>query len=131
MLDRLLAHLLSIFNAECVQRPSLSSKPLQYVQRTAVFVPSSRWEALSRVLIEAVTLGTLVVATDCPSGPAEILEGGRWGRLVPVGDVERLAKAIKGTLFSSSRSMAYDVEKSAIDRIVCQYVEVLDCHETP
>ncbi|MGQ0621867.1 MAG: glycosyltransferase [Panacagrimonas sp.] len=64
----------------------------------AVFAMTSRWEGLGFVLIEALASGTPVVATDCPSGPAEILQAGRYGRLVPVGDDARLADALMATL---------------------------------
>jgi glycosyltransferase involved in cell wall biosynthesis len=50
------------------------------------------------VLAEALSLGVPVVSTDCPSGPREILEGGKWGKLVPVGDHEKLAEAILETI---------------------------------
>src|SRR5690606_4349322 len=68
------------------------------MKRAAVFVLSSRWEGIGNVLVEALALGTPVVSTNCPSGPAEILEGGKWGRLVPVGAVEAMALAITATL---------------------------------
>jgi glycosyltransferase involved in cell wall biosynthesis len=58
----------------------------------------SRWEGLPCVLVEALALGTPVVATDCPSGPAEILENGKFGALVPVDDHEAMAGAIIKTL---------------------------------
>jgi|WetSurSiteA1Bulk_404760.scaffolds.fasta_scaffold229647_1 glycosyltransferase involved in cell wall biosynthesis len=50
------------------------------------------------VLIEALACGTAVLSTDCPHGPQEILEGGRYGRLVAVGDVDGLAAAVAATL---------------------------------
>lgn len=59
---------------------------------------SSEWEGLPTVLIEALALGTRVVATDCPSGPREILEAGLHGELVPVGNDILLAEAMARAL---------------------------------
>jgi glycosyltransferase involved in cell wall biosynthesis len=68
------------------------------MKRAQTFVLSSQYEGLPNVLIQAMAFGTPVVATDCESGPAEILENGRYGALVPVGDEERLAEAIRTSL---------------------------------
>jgi glycosyltransferase involved in cell wall biosynthesis len=84
--------------ADDVQMPGFVSNPYAYLARCAVFVLSSRWEGLPGVLIEAMACGAPVVSTDCPSGPSEILEGGRWGGLVPMGDVSILALAIAEAL---------------------------------
>ena len=69
-----------------------------YMAHSRVFVLSSAWEGLPTVLIEALAAGTRVVSTDCPSGPREILQDGRLGALVPVGDSPALARAISDTL---------------------------------
>lgn len=68
--------------------------PFPYLKKAEVFVLSSRWEGLPTVLIEALALGVTIVSTDCPSGPREILENGRWGYLVPPGDHIALAEAM-------------------------------------
>jgi glycosyltransferase involved in cell wall biosynthesis len=78
--------------------PGFVENPFQYLSRAAVFVLSSKWEGLPTVVIEALACGCPVVCTDCPSGPAEILENGRYGPLVPVGDAQALADAILETL---------------------------------
>jgi glycosyltransferase involved in cell wall biosynthesis len=78
--------------------PGFVENPFAYMGHAAAFVLSSAWEGLPTVLIEALGCGCPVVSTDCPSGPAEILERGRFGPLVPVGDEEALAVAIKDVL---------------------------------
>jgi glycosyltransferase involved in cell wall biosynthesis len=73
--------------------PGFQDNALAYMAGSAVFVLSSAWEGLPTVLIEALAAGTRVVSTDCPSGPREILQDGRLGALVPVGDATALAAA--------------------------------------
>ncbi|MGQ9831099.1 MAG: glycosyltransferase [Thermochromatium sp.] len=83
---------------DAVALPGFKSQFPAYLARAALFVLSSIWEGSPNVLTEALALGVPVVATDCPSGPSEILAGGRHGPLVPVGDVEALASAMLETL---------------------------------
>lgn len=70
------------------------SNPFQYLARADLAAFTSALEGLPNGLIQAIACGTPVVATDCPSGPREILEGGQWGALVPVGDIDAIAAAM-------------------------------------
>jgi exopolysaccharide biosynthesis WecB/TagA/CpsF family protein len=71
------------------------ANPLPLIRQAAALVLSSRYEGLGNVLIEALGCGTPVISTDCPFGPGEILGGGRFGTLVPVGDAAALADAMR------------------------------------
>ena len=84
--------------ADDVDLPGFVPSPYAYMAHADLFAFTSRWEGLGFVLIEALAVGTPVVSTDCPSGPAEVLQNGRFGPLVPVGDAERLAEAMGRTL---------------------------------
>jgi len=79
---------------EDISLPGFVDNPFKYLARASVFVLSSRLEGLPNALIQALAIGTPVVSTDCASGPREILDSGRYGILVPVGDVNRLAEAV-------------------------------------
>lgn len=72
--------------------------PTPFYQTADLFVLSSDYEGFGNVIVEALACGTSVVSTDCPSGPAEILENGKYGRLVPVRDAQALAYAMQQAL---------------------------------
>lgn len=86
--------------SEDVSLPGFTDNPYAYLARATAFVLSSRWEGLPTVVVEALSCGARVVATDCPSGPREILANGAYGTLVPVGDDAALAAALLRVLES-------------------------------
>lgn len=101
--------------------------PAPFYRSASLFVLSSAWEGFGNVIVEAMAAGTPVVSTDCRSGPAEILENGRYGKLVPVGDAEALAKAIGESLTSTHdpeklRARAADFSAEKISEM---YLKVL------
>lgn len=111
---------------ERISLPGFVSNPFSHLRSSAAFVLSSRWEGLPTVLIEALACGASVVSTDCPSGPEEILEGGRWGQLVPVGDVPALASAMVKSLDNprAEDGCARAAEYSS-ERAVERYLQLL------
>lgn len=98
------------------------SNPYAYMEKASLFVLSSVFEGLPTVLIEALACGCPVVSTDCPNGPPEILEDGKWGTLVPMNDEDALARAMLESLSRShdpdrlrQRARHFSV-KNSIDR---------------
>jgi glycosyltransferase involved in cell wall biosynthesis len=83
---------------DAVSLPGFVPNPYAWIARARLFVLSSLWEGSPNVLTEALALGVPVVSTDCPSGPREILKGGEYGTLVPMGDAAALARAMATTL---------------------------------
>jgi glycosyltransferase involved in cell wall biosynthesis len=112
---------------DVVSLPGFAKNPYAYMSKAAVCVLSSAWEGFGNVLVEAMAVGTPVVATDCPNGPAEILENGKYGRLVPVGDAEALAEGILATLDGTTNSevLQYRAKEFSYDDIANQYLEIL------
>jgi glycosyltransferase involved in cell wall biosynthesis len=102
-----------------------TDNPYAFFSRAAAFVLSSRWEGLPTVLIEALSCGAPIIATDCPSGPREILADGRYGRLVPVGDAESLSGAICAAIDGDlARPPDASWMPYELDAVVDRYLEV-------
>jgi glycosyltransferase involved in cell wall biosynthesis len=80
--------------AEDFAMPGFQRNPYAWLNSSQVFVLSSRFEGFGNVVAEALFCGCQVVSTDCPSGPAEILAHGEFGRLVPLGDQAALSDAL-------------------------------------
>lgn len=112
---------------DAVDLPGFVSNPYAYMARSAVFVLSSLFEGLPSVLIEALAMGTSAVATNCKSGPQEILENGKYGRLVQVGDVEQMAIEILAALESpmNPEILRQRAREFTLERSLSQYTQVL------
>ncbi len=109
------------------QLAGFCDNPFAQMRHAGVVVLSSIFEGFGNVLVEAMACGTPVVSTDCPSGPAEILGGGRFGRLVGVGDVPALAAAIGATIDQppDPQVLRARADDFSVDRVVRRYLEVL------
>lgn len=93
-----------------------------------LFVSSSNWEGFSNVIVEALSYGLPIVATNCKSGPSEILEKGKYGSLVPINNSIKLSKAINKNLLLKrkkklliKRSMDFEITK-----ISRQYIKIFN-----
>lgn len=113
--------------AEDVALPGAVASATPFLRRASVLALSSRWEGFGIVIAEALATGTPVVATDCASGPAEILENGRYGSLVPVGDAATMASAICRTIDSplDPRMLARAADQFAPSKIADAYLDYM------
>lgn len=107
-----------------VALPGFALDPSSWYRSADLFVLSSSWEGFGNVIVEALECGVPVVSTDCPSGPAEILENGRYGKLVPVGDAPALAAAMQASLLESHdpEALRRRAQDFAVNRIADQYL---------
>ncbi|PXV58202.1 Glycosyltransferase involved in cell wall bisynthesis [Dyella jiangningensis] len=100
--------------------------PYRVLAEAKLHVLSSRWEGCPNVLLEALALGVPVVCTDCAHGPREILDGGRYGRLVPVGDAGALAGAMDAELERPSSPGDAVIAAHSSPMIASRYLDLLD-----
>jgi len=105
--------------------------PYKFMRRASVFVLPSLWEGLPNAMLEAMACGTAVVATDCPSGPSEIITHGKNGILVPPADEKALADAMRILLTDEHLRKKYALEGQkraqdfSMETILRQYEEIL------
>ncbi len=113
--------------SEHVYLPGFQENPYAFMARADLFVLSSIWEGCPNVLIEAMALGTPVVSTNCPSGPWEILQGGKYGKLVEPGNYEELARAMEHTLKNPlpPEKLKNAVKKYELKNSIKSHIEVL------
>lgn len=113
---------------DAVDLPGRTENPFAYLARASLYVLSSTFEGMPSALIEALACGCPAVATDCPSGPSEILDAGRYGRLAPVGEVGALAEAMEATLADPPPRAQQEAQakRFSADRTIDGYLAVLD-----
>ena len=104
--------------ADKIVMPGFVTDPAPFYRTADLFVLSSDYEGFGNVIVEALACGLPAVSTDCPSGPAEILEKGRWGRLTPVGDALALADAM-------AESLAAEHDREALRRRAADFSPAL------
>jgi len=102
-----------------------NDNPYPWYLTADVYVLSSDWEGLPTVLIEALESGLPIVSTDCESGPKEILEDGRYGKLVPTNDINALSSAIETSLseYHDKEFLMKRAKDFSIESISRQYLE--------
>lgn len=108
-----------------VALPGFYDNPYAYLSRADLFVLSSNVEGLPTVLIEALAFEIPVVSTDCPSGPEEILENGKWGTIVPRNNVEAMAKAMDKGLNSKPTNSKERAMHFTVERAVQKYSKLI------
>ncbi len=108
--------------------PGFAENVYPWLRRADVVASSSLREGMPNLLLEALVLGKPVVATDCPTGPREVLEDGRLGALVPIGDHTAMAAALQSALSGPNRDPAVlraSVGGLALDEIARRYLDAL------
>ncbi len=112
---------------EDVALPGFVPNPYPWIARAAAVAVTSRHEGVANVLCEALALGRPAVSTDCPGGPREVLEGGRYGPLVPVGDAAALAAALERLLDNppDPADQRKGAERFHADRAIPAYLDLL------
>lgn len=105
------------------------NNPWKFLSKSNLFVLSSIWEGFGNVIVESMLIGIPVISSDCPSGPREILNNGKSGKLFQVGDYNHLANIIKETISSdNSKLINYAKLRSkdfTIEKITQEYQKVL------
>jgi glycosyltransferase involved in cell wall biosynthesis len=108
-----------------VALPGFERNPYRFMRRSAVFALSSAWEGFGVVLVEALAIGLPVVSTNCTYGPSEILENGKHGTLVPVGDHEAMARGLLQAIRNPPRSNANHVQQFTIASVAAEYLRLI------
>lgn len=110
-----------------VQMPGFAEDPSNWYAHASVFLLTSRWEGFGNVIVEALQHGLEVVSTDCDYGPSEILAGGRYGQLIPVGDINALTLAIQHARVRETKKTELKKRASefSVQQIASKYLNLL------
>lgn len=113
--------------ADCIFLMGFQANPYKWIVNCDVFILSSIYEGFGNVIVEAMALGKTIVSTDCPSGPAEILQDGALGYLCPVNDPVSMSASIEKALQKpvDANILTQSANQYTINEIVKKYIEIL------
>lgn len=117
--------------AQDVELAGFTPNPYAFMKHASCFVLSSTFEGFGNVIVEALAMGCRVVSTNCPTGPVEILQGGEFGQMVPVGEIEAMAATVlhilDATQYSTtSESLSAHLRKYQVQSVAKDYVCLFD-----
>jgi glycosyltransferase involved in cell wall biosynthesis len=124
---KLKAQIAQLNLGDSVVLPGFTRKIFDEYERANLFVCSSRTEGFGNVIVEALSFGLPIVSTDCPYGPKEILDCGRYGTLVAVDDDIELANAMINTLAThvDPEMQVARARDFSLDTIGAQYMQIM------
>jgi len=107
--------------------------PYKWYLSADLFVLTSKWEGFGNVLVESLECGTPVISTDCQSGPAEILDNGRYGKLVAIDDIDTLASEMRASLEEEPDRLLLQrrAKDFLVDDISMQYLDYFQLSLVP
>jgi glycosyltransferase involved in cell wall biosynthesis len=111
-----------------VALPGFVDNPFSWMAKSSVFVLPSRWEGMSLALVEAMACGVTPVVTECPGGPIEVLENGKYGSVTPTGDAPAMADAILRSIDAPADpiQLRRRADDFSVERAVSEYLELLN-----
>lgn len=129
MLEELIQYAKKLKIEEYVDFHGFTQNPYTYFKNADCFLMTSDYEGLPTVMIEALACGSTVVSTDCISGPREILENGKYGHLIPIGDKDKMVQALIETLRKKNIDRDHLRGRAnyfSVNKAVSRYVELIE-----